>query len=163
MSEVAEAVATARVSTKLGPSKFSEADYRRAVWYATPPFGTTMEEITKPAFWAHVCIRLRPLAEIIVVPEGNAFYARLLVLSTSRVEASVRLLEYHALKEGAVPSVPAAAAPTGNPEGWDDYLIKYVNPSVKHRVQRKVDKAVLKDELETQEEAEAWLRNHLRK
>lgn len=158
MSEVKTDVKGARV-VKLGPMRFQADEFARTVWNARPESSVQPDQLLDPMYWAHVAGRLRPYSEIVVIPEGGAYYMRLLVTSVSKVEAVVTCLEFKDLRS-PIRTVSAVEQEMG--DAASAYEIKYVNPSVKFRVIRKADKAVLKDSLENESVAREWLATHLK-
>lgn len=157
MSEVKEAVSKAR-DVKLGPTRFQADEFARMTWCARPESTVTPEQVLNPMFWSHVAGRLKPYSEIVIIPEGGAFYLRVLVTGVTKVDAVVVPLEFKDLRGG---NAAAPAAPT-MPSQLEDYELKYINASVKWRVLRKADKQVLQDGLENEKSASDWLKNHLK-
>lgn len=155
MSEVKEAAPVTARAVKLGPTRFQADEFARTCWCARPEPGTTPEQVMNPMYWSHVAGRLRPYSEIVVIPEGGAYYLRLLVTSVSKVDAVVVPLQFKDLRS-TVQVVPSGTNPL------EDYELKYVNPTVKWRVMRKADKQVLKDGLENEKVATDWLKDHLK-
>jgi hypothetical protein len=50
-------------------NRFQPAEFSRTWWFATAEAGTTIEQISKPEFWAHVASQMRPLDEIVVTTD----------------------------------------------------------------------------------------------
>ncbi len=81
------------------PNDIQHAEYARTVHWVYVPDGVTIDDVLSPHSFCHVANKLTPDSEIIVKSESNKFYARLLVLSVARTEASVVLLEHHDLSK----------------------------------------------------------------
>lgn len=135
------------------PNRFNTTDFRRNHWLATPEAGTTLEDVKRPDFWAHVSARLKPMDLIDIYPEDGPFFATFLVLSASRVACRVQMLTHIDLsKEDSIQA----------PEDASELEVLWGGPVAKHRVVRRSDKKVLKDSFNTKAEAEAWRNDHVK-
>lgn len=134
------------IPLQLGPARIQGHEFALNVWVVTVEAGTTIEQMESRDYWAHVANKLRPYDEIKVRSDDGAFYAHFLVLACDRTWAQVHRLSYHDL-------LPAAA----KAEIPDEYEIKWGGPYLLHRVIRKSDKAVLKENFQTKLDAMQWL------
>lgn len=117
------------------------------VWYC-PEAGTPLEHLLRPEYWASIK-QLRTNAHIYVDAEDGSYWAELKVLKVGQGFAKVMVLRHVDLADaGADPSIA------------DGYDIQFRGPIVKHRVVRLKDNHVLKQGLDTEEDARAWLRDH---
>lgn len=130
---------------KLIESQFTSAEFSRNLWTVTPEPGTAFETVLKPEYWAHVAKKLRRGDRIEVLSEDNSYFAELIVLSAAPLWAKVAVLR----------NVELATAPKAE-ASQDDFEIKH-RGKMKWSVLRKSDKAILKEGLDTREQAEAWL------
>lgn len=76
----------------LRPHLLKEAEYQRKVFYIQLEADTTLDDVLRPAFWAHVARRLKPRARIEVHPADGSWFAELIVLAASHISASVAVL-----------------------------------------------------------------------
>lgn len=115
------------------------------------PSHVTIDDVLAPGWWAHVAMKLRPGDEVKVIPEDMSWRAVVFVRAVSRVEAIVQTIEFTEL--GTAVSTVAPDAP---------YYVKYGSPSVMFRVHRRDNNEVVKDHFQTKEQAEQWIKNHMR-
>lgn len=115
-----------------------------------PEAGTPLEHLLRPEYWANIK-KLHAGCRIWVFAEDESFWAELLVRKVGQGYAKVQVLRDGKLEQ-----------PSADPKLTDGYDIEYRGPIVKHRVVRKKDGAVLKQGLDTFEDAVAWLRDHKR-
>lgn len=74
---------------RLRGAQIKGSEFARAIYYSRPDAGTTADDLMRPDFWANVAAQLRPGDRIEVYPEDGAFFAELLVRSSSRLAAVV--------------------------------------------------------------------------
>lgn len=133
----------------LTSSRLKEADYARRVWRIRPEHGVTLKDVIDPAFWSHVAASLRPFDKIEVLADDGSYYAELLVINCGRLWAKVEVLggkEFDKFK----------------PEAEDaDFRVEWKG-GAKWCVIRLSDKVKLKEACETREEAETWLKSHVK-
>lgn len=115
----------------LQPNKLRRAEEMRVVYSVAPPAGTTVEDVMKPEFWAHVGQRLRPGDFIEVEPEDMAFFALLRVRDAGQIYANV---ERVLLTESSSEVAPIEAG---------EYRIQWAGPAHKFRVMRAADNAIV--------------------
>lgn len=131
---------------KLLEKNLMGAEFARQSFRVTPPEGTKIEEMLEPEYWAHVARKFIPYDILEVVPEDGSFYARLLVLNTSKLWAKMQKLEY--IELSAKKPVQASGK----------YEPKYGGPSAKWRAVNKSDGSIVSTEsFQTRDEAEAYI------
>lgn len=140
---------------KLNPAgEHAHADYVRRIHRATPPEGTTLEDVKDPAFWGHVAEKMTQYDRIEVIPQGGAWFAELLVVNCSKVHAKVAVLSFTKLSGDTT----AKDKKEGENDNKDELFdIQFKGPQRKWSVLRKADKAVLKEEFTSKDDAAAWL------
>lgn len=144
--------------TQLAPKRFTmDADYGRTIHSIIPEYGTPIEALLDPSYWAHVANFLKPWDRIEVQAEDGSYYAELMVKASGKLYANVELLvkyDLHAIIPGAMET-----APTG-------YHVKYRGTLQKWCVLRdevtkdgkvNVAKDVLKDGFAEEAEARRWM------
>lgn len=140
------------------PPDLKPADYARNRFLARPPEGTTIEDILKPEFWAHVARQFTPGGGDIVEvhPAGGAFYAELIVAECRKVGL---VYDVRMVKLNYVPLVeePKAGASTF---AESEYAIVYRGAERKHTVTRKSDSAVISEGHATKQDAQKWLEDY---
>lgn len=125
---------------------FQPAHHAQLVFVARPRYHDKLDDVLKPAYWAHNARDLRPGTLIRVMPEGLEWYAELIVIDADAVSAKVKLLpnSYGSLVDTPVRKDAASdfkAEPNG--KSW--------------RVIRKVDGQVVQSGLHGEAEALAWI------
>ena len=135
---------------KLMESDLSLMQSLQVIYTATPPVGTTREDMLKPIFWSHVARKLKPMFEIWAMPKDGAWYGKWLVLYADNVQAKLKELQFYSLDTLIEPDADS-----------DPYLVKFISPPVRYGIIRKADKVVVKDRFETKELAYAWKSQNL--
>src|SRR3990167_6885087 len=135
--------------------KLSEADLAlteslQIFYTATPPVGTTREDMLNPIFWSHVARKLKSLTEIRAMPKDGLWYGVYLVLYADQQQAKLKELSFHSLE---VLEEPGTAA--------DPYTVEWISPPVRYGIRRKADKHVMKDGFQTKDQAIAWKMQNL--
>jgi hypothetical protein len=115
----------------LNESLMTSAEYRHTVYVVTPPEGTTLDDMLKPEYWAHVAYRLKPDDMIRALPEDRSFYASLVVRTAHRLSARMDVVHY--IERGE----PEADTVAG------DYSVGWGGPAHRYRVIRNSDKEVI--------------------
>ena len=126
----------------------SSADYKSPEVSYEPEYGTPWEALLVPAYWANLR-QLRSRVRIWVEEESGAYVGMLYVLKTGPGFAEVAELLYHELDQRRTDTKPA-----------DDYRIEWRGAVIKHRIVRVNDGVVLKQGLDTEDQAQEWLRQH---
>lgn len=149
MSEANAPIPLKRV-TALTPGRFKPAESAFRTYFVLVEGATTRETVLHPSFWAHVASKLRVLDRIEVMDDHSTWIMSLLVRSVGRQEVLVTELWSKEL-------VPASAAVIPS-----EFEVRHRGNNYKWSVIRLADKAVLKEFCQTREEAETWLRSHLK-
>jgi len=138
------------MSYVLKPMAFKRAEYTRNEFFIAPEAGVPWDAITRPEYWAHVAAQLKPMDEIVIVPEDESFYGRLLVLRTGTAVAIVRELQFVEFKGRVEDELEDP-----------DFDIKWSGPIARYRVTRRSDGMVLAEgeEVKTKEQAQDFVRN----
>ncbi len=148
-----EAPASIHQDRPVGPllrSRLSQADYFRTVHTACVEAGTSEAQLVDPAFWKHVSNQLRPNDRIEVYCEAGRFFAEIIVRQAGNNFASVKLLRWHDLGD----TVRQVSVP--------EYEVVYGGGYAKYQVVRIADREVIKDGIETEEQAQNELRDYVK-
>ena len=141
--------------TQLQPSRCKLAEYQRAVFAITPEVDTPFEALLSPHYWAHVSNNFRPGCKLEIYPPEGDYYALLLVQDCGRLFAKVAVIH----------KVEFSAVVVGEHQlDTSAYRASYGGVNDKWCVHRIVDgkKEKMKSELGDREEAEAWIRQHVK-
>lgn len=139
--------------TQLMNKSFSQKRSLVNEWYAKPEFGTPLEAVLEPKYWAHCSSQLAPEDVITVMPEGAPYRAELLVLDAGTGFAKVVVINCIDLEKHEV---------TGELPSTDDYDVRWTGRHTKWRVVRKSDKKVMVEDLKTKQDGYGWISNHKR-
>ena len=134
---------------QINPNRIKQAEYERTVYVVTVEMGTTKEDLEAPSFWAHFAAKFRPWDRLEVRCDDGSFYAEYLVLACDRVWAKVHRLSHVTLTTSDISQTQAALQ--------DGLEVKYRGPHLKFGVVRKQDGAVLKEGMQTKQEADQYL------
>lgn len=138
----------------LTADRLKGAEFDRIVHTANPPAGHTLEHMLSPAYWAHVAPKLRPWDKVEIRAEDGTYFAEFLVLACDRTWAKMHVLRWDDLTTQDVSlsaAQPAASA----------YEVKH-NPTLHWHVVRKADRQLMHRDAQTAEDAQTWLREHLK-
>ena len=127
------------------------AEYERQVWVANIEFGTTVDDIMVPGFWAHMAAQLRPYDEIEARSDDGTWIAHLVVTGCERTWARVAIDRVVKLTTAEVAETQAV-----------QHKIEWKGPQDKFTVIRLNDSERIRKGFATKEEAAAWLREHER-
>lgn len=133
------------------PTKLTPADYAVTVYFHSPEFGVSLKDIQKPEYWVHVARQLRPGHRIEVLASDETYWAMLIVRAVGRTEAVVQVLQEVKLGKSEAPA-----------DAESPFEIKWRGPTKKFSAVRKSDGAVVKEDMQTREQADQWLKNHLK-
>lgn len=128
------------------PTQIFTAENSNVVFYLPVEPGTTIEDVLAPEFWAHVSRRMSPGNRIEIFAQD--FWAMLIVRSAGKVDAVVQVLQHVELGDAK------AATATGSL-----YDVVWRSPTRKWGVIRISDKAVVKEDIQTKEQALEWVKN----
>lgn len=120
-----------------------QAEFTRTIWQITP--SVEVEELLNPDYWVHVSKNFKAGDRIEAIPEDRHYFAELFVLAASKNFIKVILLRAHVL----------IADP--KPVEEEGYTIKFAGRAKWRVIQ---GKKVLKEGLDSKEEAEKWLKEH---
>lgn len=123
---------------------------QQSMYTATPPAGTTREDVLDPSFWTHVATRVRPMTEVTVIPKDGAWYGKYFVRYADRTSARVAELMYQKLE------VVTAADIDNDMFGVD------FTTGQQFFVFRKADKTVLQESFQNKEDAVQWMHDHMK-
>lgn len=115
----------------LGENHLKQAEYQRTVYMASPPAGTTVEQMKRPDYWANTGHLFRPGDRIEVLPEDMAFFAEFIVRDAGRLYANVHVLRNVEFDDEVKP-IEAG-----------DYRVQWAGPAHKFRVMRTSDNSVI--------------------
>lgn len=115
-----------------------------------PESGTPPEHLLRPEYWASIK-SLKPRVRIWVEAEDGSYVGELYVLKAGQGYAKVCWMP------GFPFTLPGVSA---DPVAPDGYEIQWRGHVVKNRIVRLKDGHVLKQGLDTEDEARAWLRDH---
>lgn len=133
------------------------AEYARVVFAHTPALATKYEDLLDPAYWANVAHKFKPTCRVEVLAEDLSWYAELVVISNSRTWAKMAPLHYVKLTATKKPAKESDL--DHDVKGYD---ISFAGQVKKYRVVRKSDKVEIRDGIPTEEEANIWLKNHVK-
>jgi hypothetical protein len=125
------------------------AEHVRQTWHVTPRTGDGPKDLLDPKYWVHVARNLKPGDKIEVLSEAREWYAEAVVLSAGQFGAKVAFTLDPIRLENS--------AETEEPEGYE---VKWAGPSVKWRVIRKSDGQIVREDLQSREEAATWIKSH---
>lgn len=127
------------------------AEQVRTLHYADIPAGLKLEDVMKPAFWAHYTREMRPNDLIETVCEDGTWEALLRVMFISTAEVVLSKV-YHVVHDKA----------SADEMSTDVHEIKWISPQVKYAVVRKDNGTVIKDHLYPKDQAIAYLQQHMK-
>lgn len=141
------------VGHQLGPNRLTLPQSSWRTWDAIPEFGTTIEEMLEPSYWAHVAKRLAPWDQLVIRAEDGSLYAEAIVLESGQLHAKIMLKPGYPIDlQVSEPDVGTAI-----PEG---YSIKWTGPVRKYAVVNRTEK--VRDGFSDRGAAQAWLGNYVR-
>ncbi len=79
-------------------ARFSLADHKRNVWFATVEERVNPEDVLAPSFWRHVAGNMRPYDEIVIACDSCEWRKHLLVVDVWHANAKVIELSHHDMK-----------------------------------------------------------------
>jgi hypothetical protein len=138
----------------LTQDKLKLAEFARNVFAIELPPNTTIDDVKKPEFWAHVAGKLHPTDRIEVLDAEGTFFAELFVVACARNWAKVSVLRFVELVESVADGKKATK------DELKDERAKYVvewTQGDKGRVVRLSDKQVITKDHASKAAAEAWL------
>lgn len=137
---------------KLHMGRLQRAAGVRNEWFARIPAGVAPEALLNPAFWAMHAPSLRLLDVIEAFADDASWEAWYRVMAKGQGEVRLSMFLYHRHDGGTVEEI----AP-------DDYMVKYVSPSVRFCVVSKDTGAVVEKGFDTKEMAYRWLADYAKR
>ena len=141
-----------RTATQATPIRMRLAEVERQEWVCNCEFGTTIDDIQQPGYWAHMASKLKPYDHIEARVDDSTWLAHLLVLEAGRNWARVIVLNSWRLDSADISQTIAA----------EEHKVMWKGPQYKFSVIRVRDSALLSKEHRTREQADDWLRNYER-
>lgn len=138
------------------PAKVQPAESVQSRWLVTAAAGTTRGDILTPEYWSHAAMMLRPFHLIDVQCEDGSFFAQYIVISCDSNWARLYELHYYDLTQVIKLSEKALN------KMKEEYIVKHRGPKG-WSVIRVGDDALMKEGLQTEAEAGAWIGQLLQK
>lgn len=151
MAESNLALAPKVQARSIMPSRMRLAQYDRRDWVVNAEIGTSLDEVLRPEYWAHMAGTMSPYDHIEVRVDDEQWLAHLLVRRVERSAVVVHVLHFYELDPKQVASASAA-----------QHRIEFKGPQRKHSVIRTSDNAVIRDEFASKEAARQWLTDYER-
>ena len=143
-----------RVVQPMAEGDFSEKQFKQLEYVGYAKAGTTIEDMLKREYWAHVAAKLRPMTRLIIMTEDRRLYVEFIAFAVGSNWAEVRQFG----KEINVDKVSARGSVADDYEISDGGLVK------EWQIVRKSDGRVIKGDgtLKNEDEARKWLGEYLR-
>ena len=122
----------------------------------TMELGTTMEDVAKPAYFAHIAAKLTPYDKIIVRADDGKIYGELLVLAVSHAWVKTYPLHWVDLDK-----VNASVSAKGA-ESMSGFTIEHKGPHLQWCVVRKNPSGIVHSGEPDEERARSWLLDYLK-
>ena len=151
MTEAALAVVPQKRAVSISPLRMKLAEYDRQEWVVNAEVGTTIDDVLKFEYWAHIAENMKPYDHIEVRAEDDSWLAYLIVRRVERSAAVVHLLHHYEFDAPARSVGPALV-----------HEVQWKGPQRRFAVVRLSDAALIKDEFATKDEAGRWLREYER-
>lgn len=143
-----------RVVPQLAPGRMILAEQVRSVYSVTVGSGVLIEDLLVPSFWSLYAAQLQPRDRLEIEPEDGMWYAEYRVRDCARTWAKVEQLSFKSFEQ-----VEANIA--GLAEALAAYKVIHRGPH-KWSVVRVSDNAVMHEGVQIKDDAEGWLRTHVR-
>lgn len=131
--------------------RVKDAEFQQHRWVANAEMGTTIEDVLKPDYFAHVAEMMKPYDHVEVRMDDGSWVAEVIVTACDRNWARVHLLWHHQLVLDT--EIPVASV---------KYVVDWKGPQHQWCVLRKSDGAKMKTAYGSKEAALGWLREHER-
>lgn len=141
---------------QISPARKGLAEAKRNAWFVIAEESQKPEDLLNPAVWAHHCRDLRPWDLIEVVADDGTWFAEYRVLTVERTWARVAIVTKVNLTTQDVSQTEAQKFDSAG------FEIKRRGEHAKWCVIRKKDSSVVYEKGNTQGEAAAWLREHIK-
>jgi hypothetical protein len=149
MAEKDKAEKKPELEPAVHPNRMKLAEHAFRMWRLIVTNPTTVEDLKRPEFYAHLARQWKPGDLVQVMPDNRSFFAELLVIDASSQYAKVDILRHKELEKVQ----PGKAMLPG-------YSIEYAGDHEQWRVIRESDRKVLKSGHATQGDAYSWASNH---
>lgn len=140
---------------QLMPQRMHLAEHERTAYVVTVESHTSRELLKEPSFWSLVAKKFRPYDRLEVRSDDGTFWAEYLVLACDRTWAKVHEMSFHKLTTSEIAQTQAAIQN-------DEFEVKWGGPHNKFRVIRKSDNAVIKDQIQTKDDADLALKEYVK-
>ena len=127
------------------PTRLMTQEQAIMVYFVTADEGTTLDDVMKPTYWAHVCRQMLPGHEIKVMCADGSWWAHLLVRSAGSTQATVWPMNH--IEFGSEVAVPNESP----------FMAKYRGPAHRYCAVRKDGGSVEKVGFETLDDANSWI------
>lgn len=133
----------------MSPGRMRLAEYDRQEWVCNVEYGTDLEEILDPGYWAHMAAQLKPYDHIEARSEDGTWVADLMVLGCDRTWAKVALKQKYMLTTKDVSLTQA-----------HKHTVEWKGPQHRWGVVRTEDAVMVKSGFQDKTEAAAWMKEH---
>lgn len=148
-----------RVVPQLAPGKMVMAEQVRVVYSVTLGSGIKVEDLLVPSFWSLYAAQLQPRDKIEVHPEDDTWYAEYKVRDCARTWA--KMVQTFYVEFDKPDPGQREASDVAIQEALSLYKVLHRGPH-KWSVVRSADGAVMTQGVQIRDEAESWLRTHVR-
>ena len=135
---------------KILDKRVRQEEFERTTWVVTVESGVSREDVLEPDFWAYVAMKFKPYDRVELRTDDSAFFAEYLILSSDRVSAYLKELNYWDLKTKGKVSKDSL------------YVVRWMGPHGKWSVIRTSDSATLESKMGTEQAAMEWLTTYLK-
>lgn len=146
-------MAEGKQSPMINSGRMRLAEYDRQDWIANIEFGTSVEQIMEPGYWALMASQLKPYDHIEARSEDGSWVAYLIVTGCDRTWARVVVDHVVKLTTSDVSQTEAVTA---------KHKVEWKGPQHRYSVIRLSDDERIKDGFHIKDEAYAWMREHER-
>lgn len=135
-------------------TRMRPAEYERNDWVANIEYGTELQDLLVPGFWAHMASKIRPYDHIEARADDGTWVAYLIVTGSDRTWARVVVDRVVKLTSKDVSDTQATTEP--------QHRVEWKGPHNKFTVIRISDNESLRTGFSTKEDAALWVREHER-
>lgn len=143
-------------AVQLPASGLEQQQFIRNIWCVKPSESQRFEDLLQPLYWSHVAAKLRAKDKLEILPVDNSYYAELLVISTTPTSAKVEVINFVDFRQKEEEKSSSSVVGSG-------YSVHWRGPSAKWSVERNIDKHRVQAQFATEEEANEFLKEHLKK
>lgn len=135
----------------LNPSRMKLTEHTNQSHSATVEIGTTIADLAKPEFFAHVAPSVTQYDRILVKPDDGAWYADLLVVECGNNYVKTQVFGFLQIEKSDALV----------PDAFETHRVEFAGAHHKWRVVRNLDNEVLKAGM-TKPEAFLWRDEHVK-